>query len=50
MTGIYEKFRHGVATGGADDTDDQRSTVGGRLTGAVIVALLLWLAIKSPVR
>lgn len=49
MSNLYEKFRHELTTDGVKPDDGPRgSTLGGRVTGIVLLGLVSWFAARSP--
>ncbi|MGA0862644.1 MAG: M50 family metallopeptidase [Ilumatobacteraceae bacterium] len=48
MSDFYQKFRSEIAAGGATEQADDRPTASARLSGVVMLALLVLLAVRSP--
>lgn len=47
MSDFYQKFRSEIAAGGATEQSEERPTAAGRVTGLVLLALLVWLAVRD---
>ena len=49
MTSMYQRFRQEMAAGGAvDEVENPQATRSGKLVGVVILALLVFLGVRSP--
>ena len=49
MTSMYQRFRQEMAAGGAvDEVENPQATRSGKLLGVVILALLVFLGVRSP--
>lgn len=48
MSEFYQKFRSEIAAGGAVEENNDEVSHAGRLTGVVMLGLLVWLALASP--
>ena len=48
MSDFYQKFRSEIAAGGATEQASDAPTRSARVTGLVLLALLVWLAVASP--
>mgnify|MGYP001066323051 FL=1 len=49
MSNFYQRFREEMAAGGSvEEIENPEVTRSGKITGVVIAALLLYLAVKNP--
>lgn len=49
MTNLYQKFRRELTTDGVGGTVEREgSSVGGRITGVILLGIVAWFAVRSP--